>query len=96
MKVIIVLNASDSMGFGLSTISKFHYGQITTACLIKLLLGQRDAVRLALSRRSPTSDGDVGGSICIPPRSLPSQLSSNGAMQDLPRNSVMMADKTTS
>ena len=75
MKVTMVLDASGSMGFGLSTISKFRYGQITTACLSKLLLGQRDAVGLALSGGSSTSAGDLGGSVYIPPRSVPSQLS---------------------
>jgi uncharacterized protein (DUF58 family) len=48
LQVQLVLDASGSMGFGLSTVSKFRYAQMASACLTRLLLHQRDAVGLTI------------------------------------------------
>jgi uncharacterized protein (DUF58 family) len=41
---IVALDASGSMNFGLSTVSKLEYARRAAACLARLLLRQRDAV----------------------------------------------------
>ena len=61
LNAILVLDISGSMGFGLSTPSKFAYGRAACACLARLLLGQRDPVGLALSH--------LQNGTFIPPRS---------------------------
>ena len=48
LQVILVLDASGSMGFGLSTTSKFDYARVSAACLARLMLRQRDEVGLAV------------------------------------------------
>jgi uncharacterized protein (DUF58 family) len=48
LQALIIVDASGSMNFGLSTVSKWHYGQMAAACLAHLLLRQRDSVGLAL------------------------------------------------
>ncbi|MFO1096090.1 MAG: DUF58 domain-containing protein [Planctomycetaceae bacterium] len=48
LQVVMVLDASGSMEFGLSTLSKFDYARIGCACLSRLILRQRDAVGLAV------------------------------------------------
>ena len=65
--VTFVLDASGSMGFGMSTITKFRYAQIALVCLARLALHQRDAVGFVVSG-SPQSG-------YLPPRALASQLS---------------------
>ena len=47
LQATLVLDASGSMAFGQSTVSKFRYAQMAAACLARLLLYQRDAVGLA-------------------------------------------------
>jgi uncharacterized protein (DUF58 family) len=47
LQAALVLDASGSMGFGQSTVSKFRYAQVACACLARLLLQQGDAVGLA-------------------------------------------------
>jgi uncharacterized protein (DUF58 family) len=66
MRVMIVLDASGSMNFGLSTITKYRYAQILAACLTRLLLRQRDAVGFAMSA--------AGASVYLPPRATPGQF----------------------
>jgi len=48
LQALMIVDASGSMGFGLSTVSKFRYAQMASACLAHLLLRQRDSVGLAL------------------------------------------------
>lgn len=45
---LIIIDASGSMDFGLSTVSKWRYAQMASACLGHLLLRQRDSVGLAV------------------------------------------------
>ena len=47
LQATLVLDASGSMAFGQSTVTKFRYAQMASACLARLLLHQRDAVGLA-------------------------------------------------
>ena len=61
LNAMLILDASGSMGFKMSTPSKFVYARAACASLARLLLGQRDPVGLALSRYQ---DGTF-----IPPRS---------------------------
>lgn len=51
LQVVMVLDASRSMEFGLSTASKFNYARVACACLSRLILRQRDAVGLAVVDR---------------------------------------------
>ena len=48
LQALIIVDASGSMNFGLSTVSKWHYAQMAAACLAHLLLRQRDSVGLAI------------------------------------------------
>jgi uncharacterized protein (DUF58 family) len=48
MPTMLVVDASGSMGLGLSTVTKLHYARLTAAILSRLLLHQRDAVGLAV------------------------------------------------
>jgi len=48
MQALIIADASGSMQFGLSTVSKWRYAQMASACLGHLLLRQRDSVGLAV------------------------------------------------
>jgi uncharacterized protein (DUF58 family) len=45
----ILIDASGSMNFGLSTVTKWHYAQMAAASLAHLLLRQRDSVGLAIA-----------------------------------------------
>lgn len=60
LQVVMVLDASGSMEFGLSTLSKFDYARVGCACLSRLILRQRDAVGLAVV--------DNGLARFVPPR----------------------------
>jgi uncharacterized protein (DUF58 family) len=66
MQVMLLLDASGSMRFGMSTVSKFRYVQMAAACLSRLMLQQSDAVGLAMI------DATVRG--IIPPRSRANHL----------------------
>ncbi len=46
LQAILVLDASGSMNFALSTVSKLRYGQMAAAALARLMLQQRDGVGL--------------------------------------------------
>ncbi len=48
LQALLIADASGSMQFGMSTVSKWHYTQMATACLGHLLLRQRDSVGLAV------------------------------------------------
>lgn len=50
LQALLVADASGSMRFGMSTVTKWHYAQMACACLGHLLLRQRDAVGLAIVR----------------------------------------------
>jgi uncharacterized protein (DUF58 family) len=60
LQVVMAVDASGSMEFGLSTMSKFDYARIGCACLSRLILRQRDAVGLAVIGKD--------GTRFIPPR----------------------------
>jgi uncharacterized protein (DUF58 family) len=49
LQALIVVDTSGSMGFGLSTVTKWRYTQMASACLGHMLLRQRDSVGLALA-----------------------------------------------
>jgi len=49
----ILVDASGSMNFGLSTVTKWHYAQMASASLAHLLLRQRDSVGLAIVKAGP-------------------------------------------
>jgi uncharacterized protein (DUF58 family) len=48
LQALLIVDASGSMAFGLSTVSKWQYAQMAAASLAHLLLRQRDSVGLAL------------------------------------------------
>lgn len=56
----MVVDASGSMSFGHSTITKFEYARIACACLSRLLLKQRDSIGLTI--------GGGNERIVVPPR----------------------------
>lgn len=66
LQAIMVLDASGSMEFGHSTMSKFDYARMACACLSRLMLRQRDSVGLAVVGRTLRH--------FIPPRSNASHL----------------------
>jgi uncharacterized protein (DUF58 family) len=49
LQALVIVDASGSMGFGMSTVTKWRYAQMASACLAHLLLRQRDSVGLALA-----------------------------------------------
>ncbi len=49
LQALLIADASGSMQFGMSTVSKWRYTQMACACLGHLLLRQRDSVGLAVS-----------------------------------------------
>ena len=63
LQATLILDASGSMAFGRSTVSKLDYARVAAACLSRLMLLQRDAVGLA------TIDTKVR--FYLPPRSRP-------------------------
>ena len=66
LQACLALDASGSMRFGLSTVSKLDYARQAAACLARLLLHQRDAVGAAvLHEQSPAY---------VPPRQNASHL----------------------
>jgi uncharacterized protein (DUF58 family) len=48
LQALLIVDASGSMNFGLSTVTKWRYAQMAAASLAHLLLRQRDSVGLAL------------------------------------------------
>jgi uncharacterized protein (DUF58 family) len=48
LQALVVVDASGSMAFGMSTVTKWRYAQIASACLAHLLLRQRDSVGMAV------------------------------------------------
>jgi uncharacterized protein (DUF58 family) len=48
LQALLIVDASGSMSFGMSTVSKWQYAQMAAACLAHLLLRQRDSVGAAL------------------------------------------------
>jgi uncharacterized protein (DUF58 family) len=48
MQALLIADASGSMQFGMSTVTKWRYAQMAAACLGHLLLRQRDSVGLAV------------------------------------------------
>jgi uncharacterized protein (DUF58 family) len=48
LQALLIVDSSGSMQFGLSTVTKWRYAQMTAACLGHLLLRQRDSVGLAV------------------------------------------------
>ena len=52
LQALLVADASGSMQFGMSTVSKWHYAQMACACLGHLMLRQRDSVGLAVVGQS--------------------------------------------
>lgn len=48
LQALLVVDASGSMNFGMSSISKWRYAQIATASIAHLLLRQRDSVGLGI------------------------------------------------
>jgi uncharacterized protein (DUF58 family) len=49
LQALLIVDASGSMDFGMSTVSKWRYAQMAAACLAHLLLRQRDSVGLAIA-----------------------------------------------
>jgi uncharacterized protein (DUF58 family) len=49
LQALVIVDASGSMAFGMSTVTKWRYAQMASACLAHLLLRQRDSVGLALA-----------------------------------------------
>ncbi|MEX2317871.1 MAG: DUF58 domain-containing protein [Pirellulales bacterium] len=48
LQALLIVDASGSMSFGMSTVSKWRYAQMAAASLAHLLLRQRDSVGLAM------------------------------------------------
>ena len=78
LQALLIVDASGSMNFGMSTVSKWRYAQMAAASLAHLLLRQRDSVGLGARRQtacsisSSRSRGRViwrGCWICWAPRS---------------------------
>jgi uncharacterized protein (DUF58 family) len=66
LQVMLVVDGSGSMDFGLSTVPKVRYAQMTAACLARLMLHQRDSVGLSVI--------DSGIRSYVPPRSKASHF----------------------
>lgn len=66
LQAMIAIDASGSMGFGMSTVSKYEYARSAALCLARVVLGQRDSAGLAV----------MGGGLraFIPPRARASHL----------------------
>ena len=48
LQAIIAMDASGSMGFGMSTVTKYAYARAASLCLARIVLGQRDSAGLAV------------------------------------------------
>lgn len=67
LRAMLVIDATGSMDFGMRTVTKLRYAQMTAACLVRLFLKQADAVGLAV-----VGSGEDG---YVPARSAPNHLS---------------------
>jgi len=81
LQALLVVDASGSMGFGLSTVSKLRYAQMAAACLARMMLHQGDAVGLAMLGTKVRA--------YVPPRSRPSHL---GTLLDTLREAIAAGD----
>jgi len=63
LQVILVLDGSGSMAFGLRSATKFHYARAVAACLARLVLRQSDSAGLAVLGKSIRN--------YVPPRANP-------------------------
>ncbi len=66
LQALLVIDASGSMGFGMTTVTKLRYAQMAGACLARLMLHQQDAVGMAVV--------DTSLRRYIPPRSVPTHF----------------------
>ena len=66
LQVIVVLDGSGSMAFGLKTGSKFHYARAVAACLTRLVLRQSDSAGLAVLGKTVRN--------YVPPRANPNHF----------------------
>jgi uncharacterized protein (DUF58 family) len=66
LQVIVVLDGSGSMAFGLENESKFHYARALAACLTRLVLRQSDSAGLAVLGRTVRH--------YVPPRANPNHF----------------------
>src|SRR4029079_14394269 len=66
LQVMVVLDGSGSMGFGLSGTTKFHYARALAACLTRLVLRQSDSAGLAVLGTTLRS--------YVPPRANPNHF----------------------
>ncbi len=86
LQAIIAMDASGSMGFGMSTVTKYEYAKAASLCLARVVLGQRDSAGLAV----------MGGGIraFIPPRARASHLDvlSQNLRDHSPAGPTSMAD----
>lgn len=66
LQVIVVLDGSGSMAFGLKTGSKFHYARAVAACLTRLVLRQSDSAGFAVLGKTLRN--------YVPPRANPNHF----------------------
>jgi uncharacterized protein (DUF58 family) len=66
LQVIVVLDGSGSMAFGLKTGSKFHYARAVAGCLTRLVLRQSDSAGLAVLGKTVRN--------YVPPRANPNHF----------------------
>jgi uncharacterized protein (DUF58 family) len=66
VQAMLVVDGSGSMQFGNSTVSKYDFARLASACLARLMLRQRDAVGLVSTA--------AGGGTFVPPRSSANHL----------------------
>lgn len=66
LQVIVALDGSGSMAFGLGNGSKFHYARAVAACLARLVLRQSDAAGLAVLGKTLRN--------YVPPRANPNHF----------------------
>ena len=52
LQALLVVDASGSMAYGQSTVTKLRYAQMVSACLTRLMLHQRDSVGLAVINKT--------------------------------------------
>lgn len=87
LQAMLVVDASGSMGFGLSTVTKYRYGAMLAAAMGHLLLRQQDAAGLAVVDHTLKD--------YIPPRTTPSHFMAIGEALEktLPRGETALADQ---
>ena len=87
MQALLVVDASGSMAFGLSTVTKYRYGAMLAAAMAHLLLRQQDGAGLAVVDDTLRE--------FIPPRTAPSHfMAISGALERTqPRGATALADR---